>query len=77
MSKVVPGVETTWACKASYRGCAGGAKLTLGDLVAGLEGGPQRFGPLAKQVQRLQRRSAPAEPLLPGPIRARQQRKAG
>ena len=75
--KLHPSPPPTVQLQASRQGCAGGARLTLGDLVAGLEGGPQRQGPLARQVQRLQRRSAPVEPLLPGPIRARQQRKAG
>ena len=54
--------------------------MTLDDMLATIQaaGGKQAgLGTLAKQIERLQRKSAPVQPLLPRVVRERQQRKAG
>lgn len=47
------------------------------DLIAGLGDGSTKLGAARRELERLERRAAPVAAPLPGPIRARQERRAG
>jgi U3 small nucleolar RNA-associated protein 14 len=52
-------------------------QLTLADLISGLGEGSTKLGPARKTLERLEKKAAPISAPLPGPIRQRQERKAG
>ena len=54
-----------------------GKGLTVADLVKGLGKSGVKLGAVRKQLDKLTRTGAPVQPALPGPIQARQRRKAG
>lgn len=58
-----------------YIGVAGDLKLT--DLIAGLGDSKIKLGASRKTLEKLERKAAPVSAPLPGPIRQRQERKAG
>ncbi len=61
-----------------YAGGAGeGGELTLTDLIAGLGDSKTKLGAARKALERLEKKAAPVSAPLPGPIRQRQERKAG
>jgi hypothetical protein len=49
----------------------------VSDLIAGLGDGKAKLGASRKALERLEKKSAPVAAPLPGPIRQRQERKAG
>lgn len=58
--------------------CAAAAgELTVGDLIAGLGDSKAKLGAARKALERLEKKAAPVAAPLPGPIRQRQERKAG
>lgn len=58
--------------------CAGGSgDLTIADLIGGLGSSAQKLGPALKTLEKLEKKDSPLSAPLPGPIRDRQQRKAG
>jgi len=54
-----------------------GGELTLADLIAGLGDNRAKLGSARKTLERLEKKTAPVSAPLPGPIRDRQERKAG
>jgi len=58
-------------------GSVDGNQLTLADLISGLGEGSTKLGPARKTLERLEKKAAPISAPLPGPIRQRQERKAG
>ncbi|KAG7667273.1 hypothetical protein Ndes2526B_g04225 [Nannochloris sp. 'desiccata'] len=54
-----------------------GGELTLADLIAGLGDNRAKLGSARKTLERLEKKTAPVAAPLPGPIRDRQERKAG
>lgn len=55
----------------------GGGDLTLTDLISGLGDSKSKLGAARKALERLEKRATPVSAPLPGPIRQRQERKAG
>lgn len=49
----------------------------MADLIAGLGEGRSKLGAARKVLERLEKKAAPVAAPLPGPIRARQERRAG
>ncbi|PRW50835.1 U3 small nucleolar RNA-associated 14-like protein A [Chlorella sorokiniana] len=56
---------------------ATGGELTVADLIAGLGDSKAKLGAARKTLERLEKKAAPVSAPLPGPIRQRQERKAG
>lgn len=55
----------------------GGGELTIADLIGGLGDSKSKLGAARKTLERLEKKTAPVSAPLPGPIRQRQERKAG
>ena len=51
--------------------------MTLNDLISSLGSGRAKLGAARKTLERLEKKATPVEAPLPGPIRARQERRAG
>ncbi|KAL4441441.1 hypothetical protein ABPG77_001945 [Micractinium sp. CCAP 211/92] len=56
---------------------AAGGELTVADLIAGLGESKSKLGAARKALEKLEKKAAPVAAPLPGPIRQRQERKAG
>eukprot|EP00887_Chlorella_sp_A99_P001155 scaffold14.g1155.t1 len=56
---------------------AADGELTVADLIAGLGDGKAKLGAARKVLERMEKKAAPVAAPLPGPIRARQERRAG
>ena len=56
---------------------AAGGELTVSDLIAGLGDSRAKLGAARKVLEKLDKKAAPVAAPLPGPIRQRQERKAG
>lgn len=51
--------------------------MTVADLIAGLGDSKSKLGAARKALERLEKKATPVAAPLPGPIRQRQERKAG
>ncbi|PSC76740.1 U3 small nucleolar RNA-associated 14-like protein A isoform A [Micractinium conductrix] len=56
---------------------AAGGELSVADLIAGLGDSKAKLGAVRKTLERLEKKAAPVSAPLPGPIRQRQERRAG
>ena len=56
---------------------AAGVELTVSDLIAGLGDSRGKLGAARKVLEKLEKKAAPVAAPLPGPLRHRQERKAG
>ena len=76
LSLVPPSTLPAAAAAATGAGAEGG-ELTLTDLIAGLGDSKAKLGAARKALERLEKKATPVSAPLPGPVRQRQERKAG